>query len=163
MKRSAEERAEAHRAAKTRYRSRNREKIRLANADYRLAQPEKTRAATAAWRAANLEKARELCRHAQAVRRDRDPERCRAINRACEGERRAKRLGRVPGWLTEAERKLIIAFYRNCPAGFDVDHVLPLRGEDVSGLHVLQNLQYLPSIENRRKGNRLEIPFGAAA
>lgn len=35
-----------------------------------------------------------------------------------------------------------------------VDHVIPLRGRDVSGLHVPWNLRILPSLENIGKGDR---------
>lgn len=35
-----------------------------------------------------------------------------------------------------------------------VDHVLPLKGKLVSGLHVLENLQYLEPLANRQKLNR---------
>lgn len=57
---------------------------------------------------------------------------------------------RVPAW---ANRQKIAEMYATCPPGFHVDHVIPLRGETVSGLHVHENLQHLPARENARKSN----------
>lgn len=57
---------------------------------------------------------------------------------------------RTPSW---SELDLIQEFYTNCPANYHVDHIIPLRGKDVSGLHVLSNLQYLSANENRQKSN----------
>lgn len=51
------------------------------------------------------------------------------------------------------DKNAIKEFYKNCPDGFHVDHIIPLRGKNVTGLHTLSNLQYLPKEENMRKSN----------
>lgn len=70
------------------------------------------------------------------------------------GIHRAKRKLRFPRWITKTERIQIRRFYENCPDGYHVDHIIPLMGKTVSGFHMLSNLQYLPAIENIKKGNR---------
>lgn len=58
----------------------------------------------------------------------------------------------TPPW---ADRDALRQFYLNTPDGHHVDHIMPLRGKTVSGLHIVENLQYLPALENIRKGNRV--------
>lgn len=60
----------------------------------------------------------------------------------------------TPKW---ADLKAIEVFYSNCPPGYHVDHIIPLKGKDVSGLHVLNNLQYLTAFENISKCNRIDL------
>ena len=60
----------------------------------------------------------------------------------------------TPKW---ADRKAIREFYVNKPEGCHVDHVIPLRGKLVSGLHTIENLQYLPALENLRKHNTYSL------
>lgn len=65
----------------------------------------------------------------------------------------ADKLKRTPKW---ADLDAIKQFYENCPEGYHVDHIYPLRGKTVSGLHVLSNLQYLPARQNQSKGNKYD-------
>lgn len=76
-------------------------------------------------------------------------------------KRRAAKLHRTPAWLTVEDYWLIeqayeLAALRTKMFGFSwhVDHVLPLQGTKVSGLHVVGNLQVIPGIENVRKANK---------
>lgn len=81
-------------------------------------------------------------------------ERKRILDRANTSRERAELLYRTPSW---AEKEEIRQFYLACPKGYHVDHIIPLQGKLVSGLHVLSNLQYLPASENLSKRNKFEI------
>jgi hypothetical protein len=117
------------------------------------------------WRRNNLELARERGRedsrkrYAEQTDKRRvaikkwqtaNPEKWKSICRTKCSRRRAGTIHRTPSW---SETKAILVFYANCPEGYEVDHIIPLQGESVSGLHVLGNLQYLLAFENRRKSN----------
>lgn len=90
------------------------------------------------------------------LKRQRYPERKLAEVRA----RQAAKMQRTPPW---ADLQVIRDFYENCPEGHEVDHIVPLRGKTVSGLHVIDNLQYLPKQDNRLKGNRFDDNWQEAA
>ena len=153
------------------YREANREKIRLQKAAYREANREKLRAYPSAnpavrraaevewvkanakkkyainakWRAANPDKMRKVTNAWRAI----NPERRRVYRAA----RRAKKLQAQPRWLTFEHRAEILRWYRRARAeGLEVDHIVPLQGKNVSGLHVPWNMQLLTPIDNARKG-----------
>ena len=67
-------------------------------------------------------------------------------------KRRTQKLKATPKW---ADLELIKQFYKNCPKGYHVDHIIPLKGKKVCGLHVIDNLQYLTASENCRKSNKV--------
>lgn len=62
-----------------------------------------------------------------------------------------RKTNQTPKW---ADLDKIKDIYLNCPKGFHVDHIVPLKGKTVSGLHTHNNLQYLTQRENCSKGNR---------
>lgn len=68
---------------------------------------------------------------------------------------RAAKLNATPKWLTKEQLKEIEKIYESCPKGYHVDHILPLQGETVSGLHVPWNLQLLPASKNIQKSNKV--------
>jgi len=73
---------------------------------------------------------------------------------------RQAKIDRMPLWLSETDKTQMESIYKYCAglreAGLDyhVDHVVPLRGENVSGLHVPWNLQVIYGPDNMSKGNR---------
>lgn len=76
---------------------------------------------------------------------------------AKEARRRAAKLQATPGW---ADSTQIAAVYEEASAmralGLDVqvDHIVPLQGKNVCGLHVHTNLQLLLADDNRSKSNK---------
>ena len=77
--------------------------------------------------------------------------------------KRATKLQRMPSWLTDDDKWIISEFYRLAKDrtkfhGFEwhVDHIIPLRGKNVSGLHVPSNLQVVEKQINLTKSNKFK-------
>ena len=67
---------------------------------------------------------------------------------------RTRKSQQLPKW---ADLEKIKNFYLNCPKGYHVDHIVPLKGKKVSGLHIETNLQYLLARDNLVKRNFYEV------
>jgi hypothetical protein len=82
---------------------------------------------------------------------------------AIEANRRANFLLRTPKWLTHEQLEQIYIKYSLAEwcsnvmhEKYHVDHIVPLQGKCVSGLHVPWNLQVIRAKENLSKGNRFK-------
>ena len=82
---------------------------------------------------------------------------------ASEGKRRATKLKATPSWLTEVQYGEILEIYAFAKKQQDktnikhhVDHIVPLQGKTVCGLHVPWNLQVLTASQNCSKSNKFE-------
>jgi hypothetical protein len=131
--------AEKVKEAKKKYAENNKEVVAQRIKAWRDANPEKMNAARIAWAVKNKHKINAKVRRRQAAK-----------------------IQRTPAWLTENEIWMMqeayeLAIKRTKLFGFqwDVDHIYPLQGKIVSGLHVPLNLQVIPAKENYRKGVRI--------
>lgn len=105
---------------------------------WRTKNPEKQRASETSWRSNNS--AYEAARCAM---------------------RSAAKIRRTPPWLTKEHRAQIAWYYRMAKhiteqtgVQYSVDHIVPLRADNASGLHVPWNLQVITLSANCSKGNR---------
>jgi len=153
------------------WRKANPEKHKINTKAYAAKHPKKMLEKVLRYKRKNLEKVRERDKLASANYRNTKtaliklskqkyqkahPE---TINAAV-ARRKAKKLLRTPKWLGSEEYWLIkqayeLASLRTKMFGFvwHVDHIIPLQGKNVSGLHVPQNLQVIPGVDNIRKKN----------
>ena len=84
------------------------------------------------------------------------------VVRADTSVRKRRHRDATPSWLTPTERMQMRELYvqaRKLTAltgeRYVVDHIVPLRGEEVCGLHVPWNLRVITQDENLRKSNKL--------
>ena len=132
----------------------NPEKVKAAKQKYADKNREACRARIAAWREQNKERMQEM----RKSWRERNNYKERSYVR----KRQAAKIQRTPGWLSKDDLWLIEEAYEMAAKrtelfGFqwDVDHIVPLQGNVVSGLHVPWNLQVIPGVLNSSKGARL--------
>jgi len=128
---------DVHNVRVKRWQAKNKAKIAIDQKAWEKANPDKVKAKTLRWR-------------------EKHPEKYTALAVASV----ARRAKRVPKWNTSDDRWLMAQFYdvaklRTKATGvvWEVDHIIPLRGKEVSGLHVPSNLQVILKSENRAKRN----------
>jgi hypothetical protein len=119
---------------------------------WQRANKDKVREDAKAWAKANPEKIK--AKHLRHIKKHPEAYTARSVASV------ARRAKRVPQWLTPDDKWAIkeaykLAKLRTSMFGFiwEVDHVIPLRGKIVSGLHVPTNLQVIPKADNRNKRN----------
>jgi hypothetical protein len=126
------------------WRLKNKEKIKETNRLYNLNNKSKVKEIARLYLLNNIEKRKETVR----LTRLNNPHTQKAIT----AKRRALKLKATPRF---ANLKKIKEIYKNCPKGYTVDHIVPLQGKEVCGLHVEWNLQYLTPSQNSSKSNKL--------
>jgi 5-methylcytosine-specific restriction endonuclease McrA len=82
--------------------------------------------------------------------------------KAFTNDRRRRHKDATPKWLTKEQKAEIRKIYKEAirlcgdnPKSYAVDHIVPLMGKEVCGLHVPWNLRILTSEENFKKNNKL--------
>lgn len=150
----------------------NFEKVRSTNAAYKKANPDKVKAITMEWQKANQKRLSEWgaayyinnlkkIKARQSAYAKANPDKINSLS----AKRKAAKLQRTPSWLTKNDFKEIQKFYilshkltEETGIQYHVDHIIPLRGKNVSGLHVPWNLQVIPAYGpngNCSKNNKL--------
>ena len=133
------------------WRKANPEKRAEQNRRYAKNHPDKIVEKTQRWRRKNPIRAAEICRRTRRKNAGRV-----LANKA---KYRADRAQRTPIWLSRVDLYEMRCIYEYCTAlrkiglDYEVDHVVPLRGANVSGLHVPSNLTVVHRVDNRSKSN----------
>lgn len=136
------------------YREENKDAITLVNQQWNLTNAEHVRARRAEFYFKNRESLREKGReHYQNNK---------ATYLYYSKLRKLTQKQRTPRWLNREQKKQILEFYKESRrlqdetgVTYHVDHIIPLCGKTVCGLHVPWNLQVLEGKENLKKSNQL--------
>jgi hypothetical protein len=140
---------------------RNKKKLKMRQ--YRKNNLEKEKARVLAWYHANFDKIKEKKYAKDKEWRSKNKD---IINFHTNKRYTAKKQ-RLPVWLTEENLKQIQVMYtlassltKTTGIAWHVDHIIPLQGKTVSGLHVPENLQVIPGSLNNKKSNKFEDTDG---
>jgi hypothetical protein len=138
------------------YKQNNEEAEIQRNKGWRAANPEKVMTRRKSYYLAHLEHERK--QNKEWAKNNRDS--CNAIG----AKYRGRKLQATPNWLTEEQLIQIQTFYASALSPksdkvFCVDHIIPLQGDHVCGLHVPWNLQLLPDGDNKRKGKKFDFTY----
>lgn len=142
--------------------------VRVYHKAYRTRNAEQIAASKKAWVTENKERKAEQDRlyaiqnpSKRKMARDKWSKLNPGKNTAAKTKNKLERVLRIPAWLTEDDHWMIEQAYelaalrtRLFGMQWHVDHIIPLKGKRVSGLHVPQNLQVIPAVVNLRKNNR---------
>jgi hypothetical protein len=135
------------------WRSLNREKHREQISKYQKENREKVTEYQKLWKHNNPEKVKISSKKSRQTNKH--------VRNAHTAKRRARKAQRTPLWLTNDELFLIqeayaLASLRTKLTGIEwhVDHIIPMQGDTVSGLHCINNLQIILAKENCSKSNR---------
>ena len=135
-------------AVAAKYRAKHREQCVARSVASHRKKPEYYAEKSLLWVRENRERVLSLRRAGYAKNRGRELARCR---------QRAGRIRQNLSTLSPAHVVEIQGLYDFCSIfpQYEVDHIVPLNGKTVCGLHVPWNMQVLPISENRKKGNKL--------
>lgn len=92
--------------------------------------------------------------------RDENREQWNANMSAAGKKRYCAKMQRVPCWADHEKTKAVYlkaAEFRALGVDVDVDHIVPLRGDLASGLHVHWNLRIVQAADNRSKKNKVDF------
>lgn len=145
----------------------NMEHVCARTIEYQRQNPEKTKARKKLWYEVNKE--RELLKSAErylnnfekiSARKKAYRSANKPLFNAMSAKRRAYQ--RSPAWLTDFDKLKIKCIYsiasmlsHENKEAWHVDHIIPLQGKEVCGLHVPNNLWFVRAEENLSKGNKL--------
>jgi len=160
------------RARIAKWRKENPEKVAEQHRRYASKHPDKLREKALQFKRKNIDKVRTKDRETAAKIRQTRPalikarkadysKRRRSVVNEAVARRKSAKLRRTPQWVGSEERWLIqeayeLALLRTKMFGFPwhVDHIIPLQGKLVSGLHAPINLRVVPAVVNLKKGNQ---------